>query len=184
MDFIEHVLGIKRGEPIPIDAAQWANPDFKPDSPTSTNCGNCVTAYELRRRGYNVVAQPARGGIRLANLNMFNKNGKRPKFCNVSTRKELEQAITSQSDGSRYLIFADFGSRYMAHVFIAENQNSNVRFINPQNPLEYTSIYFAPPVKLAYFRIDGMRFRLSSKQLRKIVRRAKKCEHVIYLKEK
>ncbi len=42
-----------------VEAIKATNPQFRTHDPAFTeNCQCCVSAYEARRRGYNVIAKP------------------------------------------------------------------------------------------------------------------------------
>ena len=173
MDFIERTLGITKGEPMSIEVAQWANPDYEPETPFAWNCFKCVMAYELRRRGYNVVAQPAEHG-RLNELNMLDENGKQPEFIEVDSRRYLISEIAKQTYGTRNMVYVIFGEDDIDHVFIAENVDGKVRFIDPQNPNASIEANFIRALKdgLAYLPLNNIRFDLTADQLHKLVRRA------------
>ena len=58
-DIVEKTLGIKKGAELTIeDAVKGANPNYHSSHDYKINCQRCVQAYELRRRGYDVVAKP------------------------------------------------------------------------------------------------------------------------------
>ncbi len=108
------------------------------------NCQRCVQTYELRRRGYNVIAkardisrtddpicwgvecfaQPKPGqSFKDAAFDMFtwNKN-------QTDVRRELKAA----PDNSTYVIYCAWNSGG-AHVFIATKKRGKVRYIDPQS---------------------------------------------------
>lgn len=41
-----------------LDDLKNTNPNWQEDSPWDVNCQRCVSAYEARRRGYDVTAAP------------------------------------------------------------------------------------------------------------------------------
>ena len=58
MDRAVYIGGKTIASPI-IEAIKSTNPQFHPHNPAFTeNCQRCVSAYEARRRGYNVIAKP------------------------------------------------------------------------------------------------------------------------------
>ena len=72
------------------------NEVFDPyDEATSTNCGNCSAAYELRRRGYDVEAQ----------LNDENYNGQGDRVYDYF---ENAQQVAVNGDGSSFVMDEDF----------------------------------------------------------------------------
>lgn len=72
LDPVEKAIGVQKGAPIDMtQAAAKANPRFAEGGQYMINCQRCVPTYELRRRGYNVVALPrpyANGTSRRGNL--------------------------------------------------------------------------------------------------------------------
>ncbi|MFC0266359.1 VG15 protein [Alloscardovia macacae] len=102
------------------------------------NCTRCVVAYEMRRRGFSVTA------------------GKRPMRKNRTPRDDydsiywprvfrstlykckgdgLEDTLALMNkwgEGSRAIVYVSWKDNDLAHVFIAENDNGVVRFIDPQ----------------------------------------------------
>ena len=137
----------KKGLPINMaDAAEGANPFWDERSePYRINCQRCVVAYELRRRGYDVVAQP-NPNDRWAQLKR-GKNGdlyslwrgafRHAKTDNVlghdgaSTYDNIVRTMKSYGNGSRAVIEFLRGSGG-GHVVSVENRNGRIYFLEPQ----------------------------------------------------
>lgn len=65
-DTLREALGTKGRAMSITKAAEGANPYYNGNyREFSENCQRCVVAYEARRRGYNVVAQPTYQGDQL-----------------------------------------------------------------------------------------------------------------------
>lgn len=123
------------------DNVRNTNPAFKKGPEYQQNCQRCVAAYEMRRRGYDVVARPA----------VLDNNGKlSPKDPLYKTWKSVFAGAKFEFhtgfDGGKTSIVAqmeNWGDGAVAevrvvwktseaHVFIAERVNGRVRFIDPQ----------------------------------------------------
>lgn len=144
------------------------NPGYKSGNPGyKQNCQRCVAAYEMRRRGYDVIAKPA----------VVGDNGKLsvrdPLYANWKTIfKGAKFEIHSGFDGGKSSIIAqmeNWGDGSVAevrvlwnategHVFIAERINGVVRFVDPQNGNINCEQYFTNAVIGATMiaRIDNL----------------------------
>lgn len=118
------------------------NPAYKNGGPAyRQNCQRCVAAYEMRRRGYDVIAKPA----------VVNEEGK------LATKDPLYRSWKSIFEGAKFEFHSGFDGgksniisrmnewgdgavaevRVLwnvseAHVFVAERVNGVVRFLDPQ----------------------------------------------------
>lgn len=133
-----------QGKPINIkNALGGANPNFSRQyREYSENCQRCVVAYEMRRRGFNVTAQPTfetdllpiggkwRGAF---------QHGKREHLNDAAlpqARKALDAKMKAYGDGAR--AFVSFGWKSGGgHVIVAENVKGKVRYFDPQIGKEY-----------------------------------------------
>ena len=65
-------IGVKQGLPMAqTEAMKGANPRYNLDLSYKINCQRCVPTYEMRRRGYDVAANPNNGGISLMGKEFF-----------------------------------------------------------------------------------------------------------------
>lgn len=159
------------GESKTIDENVAAtNPGYKAgkgELPYKRNCQRCVIAYEMRRRGYDVIAKPA----------VVDKNGnlspKDPIYTNWRKafkdtvflrcegndggKEEAIRRLGQWGDGAVAIIHVQWKSKYRAHVFIAEQIDSKVRFIDPQTGKMNCEDYFTDAVNNVTMiaRIDG-----------------------------
>ena len=120
------------------DAVKNANPSYNPEryDEYSSNCFNCVSAYEMRKRGYNVVARPASG------------NG----------HSDIVRAMQEMEDGARVEIAAIWAHNGMGHLFVAEKVDGKVMFVDPQNGDANVDYYFDRVAEgnTIFWRIDTL----------------------------
>lgn len=79
-DTLKDAIGKKGRAKSMADATLRSNPHFDNTGTYkefTENCQRCVIAYELRRRGYDVTAQPTYDGDKLPNQAFRGKDGKR-----------------------------------------------------------------------------------------------------------
>lgn len=132
------------------------NPGYSSGNPAyAQNCQRCVAAYEMRRRGYDVIARPA----------IVDNEG------NLSSEDPLTKSWKEIFEGATFLPYTDYeGGRASiiaqmaewgegsvaevkviwkkggAHVFVAQHVNGSVRFIDPQNGNTNCEDYFTNAV--------------------------------------
>ena len=140
---------------------KMTNPNFHLGAPFQNNCQKCVPAYEMRMRGYNVVARPtfdlATDGFA---QNDWDKafEGAVIKECFIGNGKsEVVNQMKAWGDGARgevYVVWEAGG----AHVFVAENRNGEIHFSDPQNGELDTDYYFnyVKDGLTKIFRIDNL----------------------------
>lgn len=142
-----------KGEHTAAQDLAATNPRYKPLDPKwSVNCQRCVSAYEARRRGYDVTAKP--GGIaddRL--LSMFDPGGWPHVYrdfdlvdCAADSRNGVRARVDSLmgewGDGSRAIVYVEWENQNFGHVFIAERVNGTTRYVDPQTNSTDVSGYF------------------------------------------
>ena len=151
------------------------NPNYASDDPMSpwnNNCQRCVSAYEARRRGYDVEAQPVPNGVDTLPI-MNHPNGwpsvyKGAKLidCSANTGAlaaiKVNDQMRTWGDGARAIVrirwnkTADVGG----HVFIAEMKNGKINFVDPQTGSADASSYFSMTSGKGLYcmRIDNLDF--------------------------
>ena len=150
------------------------NPNFKLGIEYQYNCQRCVTAYEARRRGIDVEALPNYGdqfGVMMRDDGSLNPDGwtsayknPRPVYCGakngVGTGEKVVQQMEMWGEGSRAIVRIQWQGGRTGHVFIAENVNGKVRFIDPQTGDTDVERYFkgAKKNKTYAIRIDNLKF--------------------------
>ncbi len=154
-----------------INDVKGTNPRFASGMPSYTeNCQRCVNAYELRRRGYKVTARP-----------ILHKNDCLPYAANPAgwpfvyvdhkiencaagtgefAKRQVELFMRIYGDGSRAIVEVDWYAKDKGHLFIAENHNGNVFFVDPQTGSLDVSWYFdfVNPLSVVIMRIDRSEF--------------------------
>lgn len=161
-DIVEQAVGVKQDAPMVIaDAATGANPNYSAGPEYHVNCQRCVQAYELRRRGYDVIAKPApkSGSTITWGSECFIPAGQssRKAFTMDQTAAAVKQELAAAPDGARYTIYVKWkGQGTGAHVFIAEKNAGKVQYVDPQNGSLDASKYFAQGSagKFGFFRMD------------------------------
>lgn len=135
------------------------------------NCQWCVVAYKARRRGYNVVAKPRI----LSSIDplpyMTNPLGwpavyknRRLESCAADTgelaKKKVEALMKSYGDKSRAVVKVDWFMRNRGHLFIAENQDDVIYFVDPQTGSLDAAWYFRyiNPHSVIVMRTDQTNF--------------------------
>lgn len=142
------------------------NPGFTSRDPKWTlNCQRCVPSYEMRRRGFDVVAKP-----RIVDENGMPKDtdpmnaqwskvfdGQEWKRC--GGKSGCDRLLKSWGDGARAEVYVIWPKkRGGAHVFTAENIGGEIRYMDPQSGRTDVSGYFklAKPGGTMASRIDGL----------------------------
>lgn len=163
---LKEAIGAK-GEPMGIAlAASGANPLFNEDSPYaeySANCQRVVVAYELRRRGYDVVAQPTYKGDVLGGVAHVDhdrriiysrwtgafKGAKVESVGGHNGEKmiaNIEKAMSDYGNGSRAVLQVQWRNGG-AHVFNVERRNGSTVYIDAQINKQYNAVYLMNSVK-------------------------------------
>lgn len=151
------------------------NPNYSPEDPDSLwniNCQRCVSAYEARRRGYDVEARPA-GGVTDVLPIMNHPRGWPSVYegselvdCSAATgcyaKAVVEQQLEAWGDNCRAIVRVRWLPEYGGggHVFIAERVDGITRFVDPQNGETDAGDYFsfAQGPDLYCMRTDNLEF--------------------------
>ena len=165
VDVVEKVTGVKKGTPMSMsDGIKGANPYYSTALEYKINCQRCVQTYELRRRGYDVIAKPKpkENNIVTWGSECFIPKGKykhsREAYTLYQTEAAIKKELKNAPDGARYSIYTVWQKRYggSAHVFIAEKMDGVVHYIDPQVGKMDVSDYFSYGSKgrFGFFRLD------------------------------
>lgn len=123
-----------KGKHTPEQDLKAVNPDFADptDMSARVNCTMCSTAYELRRRGYDVTAQKTTMGRKPKDAAAWFgiKEKDIPKF---KTRDEFAAALAQEPDGARGLTFSAYGNFGAHHCMIWEKKNGVVTISDGQS---------------------------------------------------
>ncbi len=176
--FIRKVAQFTRDEDL-----KAVNPNYVTGAPEWTrNCQRCVSAYEARRRGYDVTAKPRilDGTDRLPVMN--DPQGWPTVYQNyeliqcssnsgAGTGRKVEKKMQEWGDGARAIVRVRW-KHGGGHVFIAEQLDGETRFIDPQTGRTDASSYFERVKKNGTYvmRIDNLEFTDRIKECCKNVR--------------
>jgi SPP1 gp7 family putative phage head morphogenesis protein len=164
MDVVERAVGAQKGISMDmVGAISGANPNFSAGGAYHINCQRCVQTYELRRRGYDVIAKPkpSAGNTVSWGSECFIQPGQYQASWQAFTLNQTEAAVKKElaaaPDGARYAIYIKWKGRGTgAHVFIAEKSGGTVNYMDPQNGAMNASNYFSNGSKghFGFFRMD------------------------------
>ena len=138
---LQEALG-KRGSSIPVmDALAGANPFYNggTQGDFTANCQRAVAAYEMRRRGYDVMALPTYAGDRMPAANNWARVFNNAQEISVGstnpkkTQANLEAKMQSFGSGSRGIVAIP------GHVFNVENVGGKIRYVDAQTNTVYNS---------------------------------------------
>lgn len=164
MDVVEKAVGAHKG--VSLDAAgaiSGANPNYSAGGAYRINCQRRVQTYELRRRGYDVIAKPmpSSGNTVSWGSECFIQPGQYQASYQAFTLGQTEAAVKKElaaaPDGARYAIYVKWKGRgSSAHVFIAEKSNGNIQYMDPQTGNMDASSYFSNGTRgrFGFFRMD------------------------------
>lgn len=140
---LPEALGTK-GKSMKInDALEGANPFYDGSGGAqgnfTENCQRAIVAYEARRRGYDVIAQPTFEGDDLPLIGNWQKafNGAESVHVGTTsptkTQQNLEAQMREYGNGARGVVSIP------GHVFNVENQNGKIRYVDAQTNTVYNS---------------------------------------------
>ena len=163
----EEDLARRFGTPVEMTygkAINGANPKYKTEKDInglySENCQRAIIAYELRRRGYDVEAKPSRadGEVHYESVEYVFKNLEKYFVPDLpkSGKTEAENLLREWGNGARARIRVEWQNGG-SHVFIGENSDGKVIFLDPQTREMNVEGYFnyVVPDKTIIMRIDN-----------------------------
>ena len=134
------------------------------------NCQRCVVAYEVRRRGYFTLAKPYLGGRADLLPYMDAQQGWPAVFqgqtaanCGALTQKQAQENVERQmhlfGNHSRAIVKVNWLHRIRGHLFVAENIDDAIYFVDPQTGDDDVSRYFQhiDPNRVVIMRTDCAR---------------------------
>ena len=150
---------------------QNTNPNYSSGNLSWTNnCQRCVSAYEARRRGYDVTAAPVpEGDDEISHIFPVEKGifspyeGAEPidVSANSGTQAALniDDLMESWGDGARAIVCVQWRAG-QGHAFIAERVDGQTRYVDPQtgNPQVRTHFILAKGSGAWCGRIDNLPF--------------------------
>lgn len=161
MDIVEKAVGAAKGTSLDMKPAiTGANPNYSSDQGYRVNCQRCVQTFELRRRGYDVIARPKpkkNNTIFWGSECFADAAGRSVSYTFNQTEAAVKRELAAAPDGARYGIYIKWKGRPpAAHVFIAEKSGGVVHYMDPQTGNMDASGYFARGSKgrFGFFRMD------------------------------
>ena len=142
------------------DTLQKVNPSKGTHLASSgNNCCLCTIAYDMRRRGYDVIANQH------APINLLYDVGPEdvswmygfPKETKTGSVKGLEKALSKQPDGARGAAFCTWGQGTSGHVVAYEVENGKPILYDAQTGDRYDKVsdLFDDVKETSYIRLDN-----------------------------
>lgn len=164
----EEALGVK-GRPMGTEqAALGANPNYNSAySEYSENCQRCVQAYEARRRGYDVVAQPTYEGDTMSRGDQWTNGfvGAKVESIGATTSKKvaknLDAKMAEYGEGSRAVVSVQWAGCSFGHVVNVERRRGETIFRDAQTGNRYSAKNFfakVQPKSVTVTRVDNLDF--------------------------
>ena len=160
-DCFDRKVGIASAEEDLIEV----NPNYAQKSYEWTNnCQRCVPAYEMRRRGFKVVAKPLPDMALhdyLANDYTLAWKNRQKIFCKSGNGlQQNKEQMTQWGNGARAEVYIQWNNKLLettGHVFVAEQRNGRTVFLDPQNGEFDCERYFINAVNgmTNFLRIDN-----------------------------
>lgn len=127
----------------------------------TTNCQRCVPVYEMRRRGYDVIAADSPKNFINDNIGLGDYKkvfiGAKWTICEGTGKEEITHYLQKCGDGARVEI--TINTNKGNHIFVAEQVGKTTVFIDPQRNTNKADKYFkmtlTEPTK--YCRIDNLK---------------------------
>ena len=158
--------------PLPLEKAlKQTNPNYGKGFGWENNCQRCCPTYEAIRRGYDVIAKPTpaknKTELNSDKFSDYNKNGFAMMYKNADVinakgvgKNEIKKSMKEWGDGSRCEICVVWKDNGGGHVFMAEQVDGKVLFLDPQSNKVYDESVFdkAKKTYTKYFRVDDLDF--------------------------
>lgn len=122
------------------------------------NCFNCISAYEMRKRGYDVIAKSSTNNRYLSRYPEAAWNGAKVNATKGSGYRDVLQGMADMPDGARVEIAIVWDGDNGGHLFVAEKTNGEIKFHDPQKGTTNVQAYFenVQDGKTKYWRIDNI----------------------------
>lgn len=186
-DTLKDALG-EKGKPMgEARATLDANPHHSYDyGDFSLNCQRCVVAYEARRRGYDVTAQPSYEGDTMGSQVYTNPRtkvhtnrwmgafqGAKPERTGGSAdpakaQAKFENKLASYGEGARGIMQVQWADGSGGHVLNVEYRNGKVHYNDAQVGVKYTGKELFRKIKTRdtqLVRTDNLRFSNRAKDM-------------------
>lgn len=150
---------LKKDKNMPLHKdVSRVNPEFYNfDNNTKNNCMLCTSAYDLRRRGYEVRAKKASYGYMTEDLLHWYPKAK---IKTVTGTKELISELVSQGEGARGNLCVAWKNMYSGHSVAYEVSGGKVQIVDSQSGTIYNPKAFLSNCKptYEYARLDNVAF--------------------------
>lgn len=168
-------LGLKtqllgKVETNPSNIKKKTNPKYSEGVGYQVNCTNAVTAYDLRRRGYDVQAKPRESGrsmidtisdsyLKPDGTDFISRDDFNQFYNAVPRNRILTHIVKNNPIGARGFIDGAWSRTKNGHVWAWEiQQDGKIKFIEPQNPdPTNTSTYLKRMTRTGYIRTDNLK---------------------------
>lgn len=119
------------------------NPNYKLGREWQINCQRCVPTFEMRRRGYDVTAQPRGKGFDHLAYKPFDV-WENPEIISARGNglRDIDNKMSQWGDGARAQVVVVWKGVPSGHTFFAERVNGQTHFYDPQKGLTDVSNYF------------------------------------------
>lgn len=150
---------LKRNE-TPEEAVKNTNISKGTHLASGNNCCLCTIAYDLRRRGYDVISKQNAPINLLYDISeedvswMYNN----AKVHDTKTAKGLQEALNKQPDGARGAAFCSWGEGTGGHVVAYEVKNGKGRLYDSQTGDIYENVsdLFDNVTSTSFIRLDNI----------------------------
>lgn len=124
----------------------------------NSNCTNCVPAFEMRKRGYNVIARPSSGN------HYLNKHPEEAwinpdvKTAEGSGLDDILEMSKDWPDGTRAEVAVVWNNGNSGHVFVAIKESGKINFYDVQSGEKLSAKIFCrvQEGKTKFWRIDNL----------------------------
>jgi hypothetical protein len=128
---------------------------------TKNNCMLCTTAYDLRRRGYDVNAERISSGLQTTDVKRYYPDAEVRQVTGATTTAELNQktkeALISQGEGARGNLMVTWQGGAGGHSMAYEVHNGEVKIYDGQSgEVHETEEIIAYTTAVSYARLDNV----------------------------
>lgn len=141
------------------DSLRSVNPNYmSKNAAYKANCTNCVSAYEMRKRGYNVTARPATKNHYLSRHPEEAWKDPDIKTASGTGLDDIISTARNWPENARAEVAVAWKGSSKGHVFVAEKENGKIRFYDVQSGEKMSSKIFAhvEEGETLFWRIDNL----------------------------
>lgn len=137
------------------NAVKNSNPKYGTSIEYSKNCPNCACAYEMRKRGYDVVARPyTSGGSHCLNKNPW-EAWEGADVQTITNKSDLFAYTQEYTNGSRFEIAIERCDN-SGHIIVGEILNGELKLYDPQSGKEVIDIDFEDINNVKLWKINEL----------------------------